>query len=315
MTDRVVDGQLRGLTVERLCAALEWRLYRVRKRVVEAKEAKLAARVQQVLSDALPHEYLDSDHLFEALQAQFPGHPDYGYDSYATWARAATRAEALLARTELQRPGKAALEIGAGDGMVARLLSDYGHQVTVADAEDWRDVRARHLPFLECDVCQRITAPDASFDLVYSYATFEHLRDPEAAFREIGRVCRPDGMIFLSANPLYWSPWGLHAYPSLKMPYPQMLFSRAFVDDKIRILGNYDIGRTMTELQPLNGWRLRQYQSLWGDGRYSVLDNTLHQEASHLRLALSYPAAFRGLGLLVEDLTVSGFDVWLRKLS
>ena len=34
------------------------------------------------------------------------------------------------------------LRSGAGDGMVGKLLADYGHDVTLADFQDWRDPRA-----------------------------------------------------------------------------------------------------------------------------------------------------------------------------
>ncbi len=313
MTERVVDGQLHGLTVERVCAALEWRLYLLRRSVAQRKQDHMLKEVQEILGEPGPHQCLDSEALFDRLQAGYPERTDYGYDRHATWQRAVMRVEKLLERPELRGEGLTMLEVGGGDGMVARVLTDYGHRVTIADADDWREPRARQVPLLQCDVCAAIPAENDSYDLVYSFATFEHVLDPGAALNEIVRVTRPGGLIYISANPLYWSPWGLHAFPCLRMPYPQMLFSRDFVDRKIRERGNYDLARQMRELQPLNEWRLDQYRQLWADRRLVLGSEALHRETQHLGLVREFPEAFKGLGLAVDDLTVSGFEVWLGK--
>lgn len=51
----------------------------------------------------------------------------------------------------------------------------------------------------------RLTYPDASFDLVLSSDTLEHVPDPDAAFRECRRVLRPGGRLLLTVPmlPLY----------------------------------------------------------------------------------------------------------------
>ncbi len=37
--------------------------------------------------------------------------------------------------------------------------------------------------------------PDASFDVVHAHQVLQHLTDPVAALREMGRVCRPGGVV------------------------------------------------------------------------------------------------------------------------
>jgi SAM-dependent methyltransferase len=57
---------------------------------------------------------------------------------------------------------------------------------------------------------ERIAVRDNTYDLVYSYATMEHVPDIEAAFREFVRVTQPGGIIYSLAAPLWNSRFGRH---------------------------------------------------------------------------------------------------------
>ena len=50
---------------------------------------------------------------------------------------------------------------------------------------------------LECVDAKALPYPDQSFDGVISNSIIHHLPDPMAAFREISRVIRPDGLILI----------------------------------------------------------------------------------------------------------------------
>ena len=50
---------------------------------------------------------------------------------------------------------------------------------------------------LECVDAKDLPYPDQSFDGVISNSIIHHLPDPMAAFQEISRVIRPDGLIFI----------------------------------------------------------------------------------------------------------------------
>ena len=46
---------------------------------------------------------------------------------------------------------------------------------------------------IRCENIERLTLPDASFDLVTSTSLFEHVEDDEQGYREIARVLKPGG--------------------------------------------------------------------------------------------------------------------------
>ena len=55
-----------------------------------------------------------------------------------------------------------------------------------------------------------IAVRNQTYDLVYSYATMEHVPDIGAAFHEFARVTRPGGVIYSLAAPLWNSRFGHH---------------------------------------------------------------------------------------------------------
>jgi SAM-dependent methyltransferase len=103
------------------------------------------------------------------------------------------------------RPGQSLLDVGCGPGSItldfARLLSpglvtgidlDAG-QVAAAEAEAQRSA-VRNARFVAADV-GALPFADGSFDVVFCHTVFMHLSNPEAAMRELFRVCKPGGLI------------------------------------------------------------------------------------------------------------------------
>lgn len=155
------------------------------------------------------------------------------------------------------------LEVGANDGQVMRHLAMMGYTATGIDL-----TKKSPLPEVEAqarfiggvDACGELPFSDASFDVVYSLNCFEHFSDPAAALAQMARVTKAGGIIHLSFAPLYWSPFGLHAYKWVSLPYCQFLYSQEELDA-------YCVerhGSPLSTLAPyVNGWSATQYRLLW----------------------------------------------------
>jgi ubiquinone/menaquinone biosynthesis C-methylase UbiE len=119
-----------------------------------------------------------------AAWARTPGHDAY-------WSHSGPSFFELV-----PRPGRATLDVGCGEGRVARDLALRGHNVTGVDAsptllglarEEHRDgeyvlADAAALPF-----------DDGAFDLVVAFNTLMDIDDMPGAVREAGRVLEPGG--------------------------------------------------------------------------------------------------------------------------
>lgn len=116
--------------------------------------------------------------------------------------------------------GRRVLEIGCGRGEFARWLAGSGNAPASIAAADFspaaiqiaRQVGGRGgFPSITWEVAdiQAIPHPDASFDTVISCETIEHVPDPAKAVRELVRVLKPGGRLFLT-TPNYLGTFGLY---------------------------------------------------------------------------------------------------------
>lgn len=273
-----------------------------------------AERIQRLLAQPDPPQPYDTEQVFAELQRRYPARTDYGWDPFSTWWRGIQRAPALIQLSSLREPGSRVLEVACGDGMTGRVIASFGHDVTLHDLEDWRDRRARELPFVAADLCESMPLEPERFDLIFSYNSFEHISGPAAALAELVRLCRPGGVIYLDFGPLYASPWGLHVGSTLHMPYVQFLFSPDFHQRKIEDLGGLeDLGKRSMSPQPLNRWRLVQFEELWNQSGCEIISSDSKLDLAHLDVIERYPLAFRGMHLTVTDVTAHQISVLLRK--
>lgn len=89
-------------------------------------------------------------------------------------------------------PGVKVLEIGAGAGWQAKVLSEKGFEVYAIDIEgsNYKDVQIYPVSFYDG---RDIPFSDNSFDIVYSSNVLEHVFDIDHTISEIKRVLKPGG--------------------------------------------------------------------------------------------------------------------------
>jgi len=110
------------------------------------------------------------------------------------------------------------LDLGSGDGLNILTLIDYFLEIIAVDISllalsrckrtfyrfglDWR------MKFITGNI---VSLPfiDHSFDLIICTETLEHVVDLDAAVREISRVLKENGFVFISC-PVYWNLIGLY---------------------------------------------------------------------------------------------------------
>ncbi|NKC32524.1 class I SAM-dependent methyltransferase [Falsiroseomonas selenitidurans] len=107
----------------------------------------------------------------------------------------------LLAWHGLLRPGMRALDLGTGDGALARGLAAQGASVLGLDPDPRALDRARILspggnPAFACGLAERTDQPEAAFDLVTAGRAW-HWFTRDLAAAEVRRVLKPGGALVL----------------------------------------------------------------------------------------------------------------------
>jgi SAM-dependent methyltransferase len=103
------------------------------------------------------------------------------------------------------------LDVGAGEGQVARLASAGGADLVVGAEPAWGQLsvateRAGGPRYVRGGA-ERLPFPDASFDAVVACLVFEHVQGVDAAIAEVGRVLEPGGrFVFFLNHPLLQTP-------------------------------------------------------------------------------------------------------------
>lgn len=102
--------------------------------------------------------------------------------------------------------GARILEIGAGAGWQAKLLSDYGYRVDAIDVEESRYLSQAVFPVKVYDG-YKIPFDDKEFDVVFSSNVLEHIPDLVDFQKEIRRVLRPGGLVVHVLPTSAWRLW------------------------------------------------------------------------------------------------------------
>jgi len=155
----------------------------------------------------------------------------------------------FLAGDKISMTGADVADVGCGDGIIdlgvalkAEPRSLVGFDIAPTDPA-WLLKRAteegvaEELPdCLEFRTCEPLTLPadDDSFDFVFTWSAFEHVENPVAVFREIRRVLRPGGMLFLQIWPLYHSEHGAHLWQCIPDSFVHLMRGAAEIEAEVR---------------------------------------------------------------------------------
>jgi ubiquinone/menaquinone biosynthesis C-methylase UbiE len=246
------------------------------------------------------------------LQTQYIFPPEYGYSPEILDQRGRQRADQLLKMFPESYMLNSFLELGCWDAMVSCHLKRKGKMAVAVDNRDEGfDQRARDegVELLKMDAaCLKFD--DNSFDMVFSYDAFEHFSNPAAVLKEICRVTKPGGYIYMEFGPLYMSPKGLHAYRQITVPYCQFLFSRQTMNGFLEKekLGTIDFNHC-------NGWSLLQFRNLWESysDRLEIIKYMETEDYGYLDLVRKYAPVFKSKTDYFDNLTCSGIKILMKK--
>ena len=93
------------------------------------------------------------------------------------------------------------LEIGGGEGYVAKCISDMGYDVTSIDIAP---IFPQLYPVLEVDT-SRLNFRSETFDVIFSSQVLAHIKNIELAYQEIRRVLKKSGIMIHIVPTTWWT--------------------------------------------------------------------------------------------------------------
>jgi SAM-dependent methyltransferase len=174
------------------------------------------------------------------------------------------------------------LEIGSGNGILAKELRDTGLERIVA-TDHWNlfgknvetYVRDKtNMEFVRTDA-RKLPFADESFDTVVSEDSFEHFLNPETVLSEASRVLRPGGTLLVTFGPPWYSPRGGHMMFLNPPPWFHLIFSDRTIFN-VRARYRSDGVRGWTEgYSPLNQMSVRRFRQLARELKLAPLEEKL----------------------------------------
>ena len=250
--------------------------------------------------------------LIDSLAQNYAEPPKIRYDPDGLVLRAEKNVERIRRWIDLKGV-RSALEIGCWGGMVAaRVRRDVERCYALDLSRRGFDARARAagVDFVQADATH-FPFESRAFDLVFSFAAFEHFPEPARVMQEIARVLRPGGFFHLEFGPIATAPYGLHAYRDIPVPYLQILFDGAD-------LRRYTRERGLSADWPfINGLGLRDYRRMFEASKcdFKILAcDEWGTAGGGAELIARYPGVFRRVSDNFDDFLISGMVVCLQRL-
>lgn len=190
------------------------------------------------------------------------------------------------------------LDLACGLGGYIPPLQKRGARVVAMDFNPPHNVAA--VSFAIADAL-RVPFPNDSFDLVICTNLIEHIPDPAELLREIWRVLKRNGVVYLSYPP-YYSPKGGHHFS------PFHLFGERFALWVARRRGLFKKEKWLQEKFPTNPASFATAYGTWG--LYKLTIARINKEIRQMpfevleRSTRWMPIDFSGIPLLGEFLTI-----------
>jgi ubiquinone/menaquinone biosynthesis C-methylase UbiE len=169
-----------------------------------------------------------NDRAVEPLPTEAPPSVDDADTWFSShYDQAAHAVIEFLGNLHFSLTGADVADVGCGDGIIDLGLAHkaqprqlVGYDVNLTDRDHLKEAAARaglapDLP--ECLEFARsetvsIPAEDESFDFVVTWSAFGHIAEPVAVAREMRRIIRPTGLLFLQLWPFFHSEHGSHLW-------------------------------------------------------------------------------------------------------
>jgi SAM-dependent methyltransferase len=228
---------------------------------------------------------------------------------------AAAQVVAFLAGDEISLEGKLVADIGCGDGIIdlgvfhrgdPQMLVGYDIREIDLDAlaTAAKAAGVNRLPptdrfsFMVSEP-DRIPAPNDTFDVAFSWSSFEHISNPVTMLREIRRILKPAGVLFLQIWPLYFSQHGGHLWQSIPEPFPHLRHPVHILERRIGGRRGTDRSRdAIDELRSLNKLTLDDLQRALLAAGMRATKVELQAETFHVPEAVAHHS--------LSDLAISG---------
>lgn len=127
---------------------------------------------------------------------------------------------------------KTILDIGSGSGgkttfyalsNAKKIIGIDTEERFIAQAKDFASCKnAKNIDFLVVNA-ERMPFENDSFDMCIMNDVFEHVSRPETVLKEVNRILRPNGRVFINSPP-YFHPYGAHLSDLIGIPYVHLLF-------------------------------------------------------------------------------------------
>lgn len=259
-------------------------------------------------------EYLGRQELAQ-LQSiyQRTSDKEYSYDAQSLQRRGTDRADRLaeLFPRHLD-DARQVVELGCGDGMTLSALARVGRTLIGIDhSADRFDTRAsgNGVIFVH-ESASRIDLPDESTDIVFSFNAFEHFGDPASVYSEIKRILKPGGIFYTDFGPLYNSPWGLHGYDAIHVPFCQHMFQKSDMHDYC-----LENNLPVINFEYVNEYSHREFARIFDDPE-NIMNTRFFETSTSthgIDLLLKYPHIFSGKARNFDEFLNSSIELLQQK--